>query len=102
MLITTRGLRRRAGSARKAALQLRRATTALWLLPALAVLGCPAVLLAQAEAPATEAPAAQAAADETPAPEAAVEEAPAPEASAGEAPASEDEPGEDDEARPAE
>ena len=53
MLITTRGLCRRAAIARKAAPQQRRAVIARRLLPALAVLGCPVVALAQAEAPAT-------------------------------------------------
>ncbi len=53
MLITSRGLRRRAAMARKTASQQRRATTAFWLPPALAVLGCPAIVLAQAEAPAS-------------------------------------------------
>jgi hypothetical protein len=51
MLITTRGQRRRAATAGDAALQQLCATTAPWLLPALALLGYPAVLLAQAEAP---------------------------------------------------
>ena len=53
MLITTRGLCRRAAMARKDAPQQRRAAKAHWLSPALAVLGCPSVVLAQAEAPAT-------------------------------------------------
>ena len=53
MLITTRGLCRRAAMARKDAPQQRRAAIAHWLSPALAVLGCPSVVLAQAEAPAT-------------------------------------------------
>jgi hypothetical protein len=52
MLITSRGLRRCAGMARKAASQQRRATTAVWLSTFFAVLGYPAVLLAQADTPA--------------------------------------------------
>jgi len=51
MLITTGGLRRRAAMTRKGASPQRRSRTAPWLSPALAVLGCPALVLAQAEAP---------------------------------------------------
>jgi cellulose/xylan binding protein with CBM9 domain/uncharacterized protein DUF5916 len=53
MLITTRGLRSRAATARKAASQQRRATAARRLSTALAVLGCPGIVLAQAEDAAT-------------------------------------------------